>query len=348
MLPPVLEIYVVWHPGDAGGSLLAEQIAGHFQGSPYAELMAETVQVYLRSVPWDGPGSMPRPIPWPDQAAASGVRPAGHVAVVPLIGLELCRALQRGDTGWQAYLGEIVAAEQAHPQLVSVQPIRLDGAVTPAIEALFGRRQLVGEPDSLLSNDGEAIDQTRLRELVQALAQWLTGTRLKVFVSHTKRRGTVTGSNPATTETEAVEPLVRSVLDVLRSSRFEKFYDANDLQPHENWDTALTTQAAQCALLALRTDLYATRDWCQREVMLAKTHGRPVKRAAPSCSTTCHACRCGVRRTTGAGRRPTFGAACRAWPTPGCAGCSGCASAMAPEAWRPTTTTPGCRRPPSC
>lgn len=29
-------------------------------------------------------------------------------------------------------------------------------------------------------------------------------------------------------------------------------------------------------MLALRTDLYSSREWCQREVVIAKTHGMPV------------------------------------------------------------------------
>lgn len=33
MLPPVLEIYVVWHPGDDEGALAARQLTDHFHGT---------------------------------------------------------------------------------------------------------------------------------------------------------------------------------------------------------------------------------------------------------------------------------------------------------------------------
>ena len=54
------------------------------------------------------------------------------------------------------------------------------------------------------------------------------------------------------------------------------FFDANDLQAGQDWDAELRRNAATSALLALRTHLYASREWCQREVLIAKREGMPV------------------------------------------------------------------------
>lgn len=88
-----------------------------------------------------------------------------------------------------------------------------------------------------------------------------------MFISHTKRL-----SNTG----EPVAELVQAVRDVLAAGRIGAFYDAHDLQPGEDWDRALREGAGTSAVLALRTDLYASRDWCQREVLTAKREGMPV------------------------------------------------------------------------
>jgi hypothetical protein len=66
------------------------------------------------------------------------------------------------------------------------------------------------------------------------------------------------------------------VRDALGETRMGGFFDAHDLQPGEDWNSALRQEAGQGALLALRTDLYASREWCQREMLLAKRAGVPV------------------------------------------------------------------------
>ena len=64
--------------------------------------------------------------------------------------------------------------------------------------------------------------------------------------------------------------------EVLESGRIGTFFDAHDLQPGQDWNWALRNKAATSALLAVRTDLYSSREWCQREMLTAKIHGMPV------------------------------------------------------------------------
>ena len=63
MLPPVLEIYVVWHPGDAAGAQICEEFLEHFHGSAFSGLIGGAIEVYARSTGWQGKGDAPRPIP---------------------------------------------------------------------------------------------------------------------------------------------------------------------------------------------------------------------------------------------------------------------------------------------
>jgi len=92
--------------------------------------------------------------------------------------------------------------------------------------------------------------------------------RLTVFISHTKRH--------SLTELENVEALIASVRQTIASTHLADFFDASDLQPGTDWGSELRNQASTSALLALRTYLYASREWCQREVLIAKRAGMPV------------------------------------------------------------------------
>lgn len=276
MLPPILEIHLLWHPGDDTlAKPLAERIACHFQDGAFASLLAGAVDVQTHSASWSSAGSAPRPIVWPDDiVAAHQPRPARHVAVVPLVGRELNRALMPhdGSPAWRQTIDEI--GQRVGTATVRALPICLDtSGLSADWPGSILRTQGGGAIDALRKAatlaPGER-DARRLLDLVQSLAQWLSGEarRLQVFISHTKRLGHAD---------EAVGSLVAQVRAVLGDgSRMQSFYDAHDLQPGEDWDRALREHAATSAVLALRTDRYASREWCQREVLTAKQHGMPV------------------------------------------------------------------------
>jgi hypothetical protein len=80
----------------------------------------------------------------------------------------------------------------------------------------------------------------------------------------------------STVDQAAVKSLVELVRDVISTTRLDEFFDTHDLQSNEDWAPALENAAASAALLAVRTDLFASRPWCQREVLTAKRNGMPV------------------------------------------------------------------------
>jgi hypothetical protein len=278
MLPPILEIHVAWHPDDLDGEQIAIDLAAHFHDGAYASMLGGAVEVYVRSQGWRALDDAPRPVVFAGSTDAAGIAAAQCVAVVPVLGVELARAVQRPGSAWAGWLQVALDAARADPAHVRVLPLRLEGfELQGALAKMMPPKQLIAEPDPLDrqreghgESAGETLAALRRRDLVQALAQWLSpdgSDRLTVFVSHTKR---LNGSDEPVTE------LVDVVLQVLQRGRIGSFYDAHDLQPGEDWNTALREGAGTCAVLALRTDLYASRDWCQREVLLAKQGGMPV------------------------------------------------------------------------
>lgn len=267
MLPPVLEIVVVWHPGDTEGADIAQTLLDHFRGTAFSGLIGGAVEVYIRSVSsTDDPAGVPRPLPCIEPMPYAVPSPA-LTAVVLVAGVELTLSVQlRGP--WHGYVEALAAARQASPTTVGIFSVCttenvFDGTV---LGDLVG-----GVLDVAHGSFGtDAFEETMCRDLAQGIAQMGADDveRVTVFVSHTKRLSTV--------EEATASSLVPLVRDVISTTRLGEFFDSHDLQPNEDWAPALIAAASSGALLAVRTDLYSSRAWCQREVLTAKRVGMPV------------------------------------------------------------------------
>jgi len=272
MLPPTLEIFVVWHPQDTTGESLAKTIFSHFMHGPtFSGVIGGGIQVSLRSVGWEDEGSAPRPIYTDSTPAPNGIGPANFVAIVPLLGTELAANVEESDSSWNRFATAIRDAQAGKPDQIGVFPYLLSNGATDntKLGQILGGYQFIaaGKPDE----DGEDVSSMLCRDLTQGIAQLISPDemdRLTAFISHTKRN--------SYTEGEDVDALVAMVREVIGSTRLNDFFDANDLQPGTDWDTELREKSGTSAMLAVRTDLYSSREWCQREVVIAKTHGMPV------------------------------------------------------------------------
>ena len=266
MLPPVLEIFVVWHPDDASGSAIAEELIEHFHGTPFTGLIGGAVEVFLRSQEWTA-AEAPRPIPLVHAPEPNGLSPPEIVGIVPLLGVELAAALEQGGP-WRKYIEDIVSAKHSHRQRVAILPYRLHAGSTDgtALGQLVGQFQAIGSAEL---REGDTAPGMRCRDLAQGLAQFISGdARLTAFISHTK--------HSSSTDPADVKNLIDLVRNAIQSTRLGSFFDAQDLQPGQEWSFELENSASTSALLALRTDLYPSRVWCQTEVLLAKRFGMPV------------------------------------------------------------------------
>lgn len=267
MLPPVLEIYVVWHPTDDEGAGIAELLMEHFRGTAFSGLIGGAVEVYVRSVSEsDDPGGAPRPLP-PVEPLPYGMAHPALTAVVLVAGQELAAEVQRGGP-WRRYVEEISAVRAAHPETIGLFTVAthsqaLDGTT---LGDLVGSLELVargafGTPD---------FAATLTRDLAQGIVQMspVGPDRITVFVSHTKWLTPL--------EKAGAPALLDRIREVIAGTRLQDFLDAHDLQPNTDWAAELRAAASSAALLAVRTDLYSSRPWCQTEVLTAKQAGMPV------------------------------------------------------------------------
>lgn len=272
MLPPILEIFVVWHPDDEGGANIADAVFDHFMlGSTFSGVIGGGIQVSFRSAEWTGAGSSPRPIYTAAHPAPNGIPPASFTAIIPILGRELASHLENGHRDWTAFVRTIANEQAASPDTVAIFPYPLNGDATDGtlLGNLLGQYQLVAT--AVPVPEGDTLENAICRDITQGLVQLISPDiedRLTVFISHTKRHSSAEG--------EDVDELVSLVRDVIRSTRLREFFDASDLQPGSDWDEELRRNSATSALLSIRTDLYSSREWCQREVVIAKCAGMPV------------------------------------------------------------------------
>lgn len=269
MLPPVLEIFVIWHPDDAGGRHAARRFVQHFHGRTFSGLIGGAIEIYARSDGWLSSAGAPRPIPLPGEPPPNGVTQAELTVIVPVLGLAMAEVVEGGGA-WFDYLSHILDAQTAAPDRVRIFPLQIDAQASEGTQLgqMFHHLQRIAAP----AHGTPAEDEAGLgcRDLAQGITQWASPSpgRLKVFISHTRRTAPDTE--------EDVIALVNQVRGIISDTRLAEFFDAHDLQPGEDWEAALREHAASGVLLALRTDLYASREWCQLEMSIAKQQGLPI------------------------------------------------------------------------
>ncbi|MDE0152468.1 MAG: hypothetical protein OXN23_01190 [Gammaproteobacteria bacterium] len=253
------------------GAEIAEEFVEHFHGNVYTGLIGGAVEVFIRSEGWNSVDGAPRSIPSSESPLPNNIPKAMRTAVVPLMGVEMARAVQVESSVWEKYLQSIRKMQENDPGTVGVFPYLLgDSTIT---NTKLGR---ILEPyqriaTSPLQADGETDATLRCRDLTQGIFQILFqdgNTPLTVFISHTNR------GMPGTEE--KVAELVEIVRQIILNTHLKEFFSVYDLQPGSYWATELQNRATTSALLALRTDLYSSRDWCQKEMAISKRKGMPI------------------------------------------------------------------------
>jgi hypothetical protein len=84
----------------------------------------------------------------------------------------------------------------------------------------------------------------------------------RLFLSHAKRDGV---------------PLTKAFRGFMSGLKgFDAYYDTEDLDLNGDIDLQLSTAVASAVVIVFRSDVFDQRYWCQKEVLWAEQHGRPV------------------------------------------------------------------------
>ena len=60
------------------------------------------------------------------------------------------------------------------------------------------------------------------------------------------------------------------------NTNMNRFFDANEISPGYHFSQEIEKHIQNSTFLAIESDVYSSRYWCQREILIAKQHNRPV------------------------------------------------------------------------
>ncbi|MBO9475841.1 toll/interleukin-1 receptor domain-containing protein [Shimia sp. R10_1] len=194
-----------------------------------------------------------------------------------LHGLVIVFATQRltKDTDFANWLDDI-AGQVLESDLPSIQPNRahrllivdLDGSAKNLRKQGSRMQRFQALNYEKLSKD-EAIRPAKLALIALKHAAQIVSRgspmiqdQLRFFVSHAKLDG---------------QPMAKVLSDLINKlPGFRDFYDAKDIEEGSDWQRVLEEGVRDSVLLALRSDLYETRDWCKQETHWAEQYATPM------------------------------------------------------------------------
>lgn len=257
---PRLLIYVLWHPAFKRGQELAESVYAHFSRDPTrTNARGLGIPVFFRSAA--GPGSKTPPL--------IAVDDAQHTAIIVLVDAEMVIA-----EGWDVYVEALWQQAGAAPERHRLFPVAFDDTayqLSPQIGAVnFIRLQGHGPeagPGFLLNrltNElGRLLTQRPTLTTVEAeSAQGASPPKMRLFLSHAKLDG------------EKTALVLRDYIH--QNLALDTFFDAIDIAAGFGFENEINAGIDTAAFAVVHTDAYASRVWCQHEVIRAKRHGRPV------------------------------------------------------------------------
>lgn len=86
---------------------------------------------------------------------------------------------------------------------------------------------------------------------------------VKVFLSHTKEKALGVS-------------IAKQIKTFLDNTNIRRFFDATDIAPNYKFSEEIKENIADSTLLVIHTDPYASKYWCQQEILLAKKCNIPI------------------------------------------------------------------------
>lgn len=244
---PTLAVHVIWHPACVPAGRYAEALFAHLFEDP-DDLASHGLRIPVRlwrSTSTGGSGDPPPP-------AVPPLKDSERALVVVLIDAEFA-----ADPGWRSSLDALAAARREADLIV---PVAMTASVLDIQSPLFDKQGI-----RLFAVEDEALRESYLvNRVTHALCRLVAGTEdpVEVFLSHAKCDGV------------EIAEMVRTYLH--KDSGIGEFFDAQNLLEGTKWADQIRAAAANSVLLAIRTDEYATREWCGIEIIEAKRAGAPV------------------------------------------------------------------------
>lgn len=173
------------------------------------------------------------------------------------------------ESKWSTFVGDLWQGCQGSPhQFFPVQLHQAAWAFDPRLSGTNFVR-------AFTKSTKQARDDLVIRRLVIELCRDLQGAShdalsdarapIKLFLSHTKL------------DMDAEPRVIYSLIDYLDHEQpVRAWVDSGDIDAGSPFAEAIEQGVKDSSLLCVLTDNYSTREWCRKEIILAKQHQRPV------------------------------------------------------------------------
>lgn len=182
---------------------------------------------------------------------------AKHVIVVAMLGASTYQDQDARERALESLHRWHVSMGEGHVLIVSTSPgWRTLGARLPSKSLDVS----LDSPDA----ERETLDKIVLAT-ARALDEIRDGLEIQLFISHAK------ADIPHTDEAA-----LKIHAHIVTHSTGRAFFDVTNLEPGRSLAAQLDKAAGRGVLVALRSDHYSSRTWCQRELLQAKQRGLPT------------------------------------------------------------------------
>ena len=253
-------IYVTWHPEFIEGKLYAENIFSTFcRELRFPLARAINIPVYYRNKS-KSDTKVPIDIKYKE---------SHKNAVIILVD-----DFMFNDDDWRNYIQELVKNisenTRVFPIAFSDYSYHIDKE--SLIEKQFIRaNEISGVTDNdIFENKWKLIKSRLLHDVARQLknekevynTNKTDDAPVKLFLSHAKKDG---------------EDLAKKFRDYLEIyTKLDTFFDTNDIADGHDFEEQINKNIENSAIIVFNTDEYSNREWCRREVIVAKRYGCPI------------------------------------------------------------------------
>jgi len=168
-----------------------------------------------------------------------------------------------GRKEWQSYIEELPQSSSVH-----IVPIAVDSDGYGHKGALLGLNCIRINDWSVENRDLHAVVALAheiYRFGCKSLPPKDKGTKssITIFLSHSKVGDT--GKRHS-----------EQIKQFIDNTNMNRFFDANEISPGYHFDHEIEKHIQDSTLLAIESDAYSSRYWCQREILIAKDSNRPI------------------------------------------------------------------------
>ena len=246
----------MWHPAFERGQELAENIYVHFSRDPgRTNARGIGIPVFFRSAAGVGGKASPPPI---------AVDAAQHTAIIVLVDPQMVIA-----DGWDKYVEDLWNQAGAAPHRHRLFPVAFDDTAYQ-LSAQIGAVNYI----RLQGQSAEAGPGFLLNRLTNELGRLLTQRptlarveaeetkgasppKMRLFISHAKLDG------------EKTALVLRDYIH--ENLALDTFFDAIDIAAGFSFENEINAGIDTAAFAVVHTDAYASRVWCQHEVIRASS-----------------------------------------------------------------------------